>query len=268
MDIHLNRANANLVMNRLVAESEVAESIRFVEINGGGLRNAIPRESFATIVLPTRDADAFTAGLLRRSEEIKEAFHSSDPDMTIACEPAPAPAQMVTASSHEQIVHAIRAVPNGVFKMSDEIPDLVETSSNLAKVSLQQGRWETQSLQRSSVESGKQAVGTAVANAFQSVGASVEQGNDYPGWAPNANSAILNTMREIYQDLFGETPHVAACHAGLECGIILQTYPQMDAISFGPTIRGAHSPDEKVQISSVQKFWRYLLATLQHTPQR
>ena len=174
----------------------------------------------------------------------------------------------MTHDGQEQMTRAIAAMPNGVFRMSPEIPGLVETSSNLARVQVKNGEFTTLSLQRSSIESGKAEIAEAVRAVFELAGASVEHSGDYPGWAPNPDSPILAQMVSLYESLFGSKPQVAACHAGLECGIIGRHYPGMDMISFGPTIRHPHSPDEKVHIASVQKFWKYLLAIVANTPQR
>ena len=166
-----------------------------------------------------------------------------------------------------KILNTLCAVHNGVFRMSPEIANLVEASSSLARVIIHEGQFTTQSLQRSSVESTKAEVSMAIRTAFENMGATVEQSGDYPGWEPNRNSSILQLMESLYIQLFKETPQVKACHAGLECGILGKHLPGVEMISFGPNIRAAHSPDEKVQISSVQKFWSYLLETLKHIPQ-
>jgi dipeptidase D len=152
--------------------------------------------------------------------------------------------------------------------MSPDIKDLVEASSSLARVIIKDGEFITQSLQRSSVETSKDDVANTIRAAFENMGASVVQSGDYPGWQPNPNSAILNLMSDLYREMYKEEPKVKACHAGLECGILGKHLPGVDMISFGPNIRAAHSPDEKVQISSVQKFWGYLLETIQRTPVR
>ena len=173
------------------------------------------------------------------------------------------PVKVMRAEDQEKVLNAIYAVPNGVWRMSPDIPDLVETSSSLARVIVKDGEFISQSLQRSSIESGKADVANAVRAAFEAVGAKVENSGSYPGWAPDAGSDILKVMEGLYQELFGEKPHVAACHAGLECGIIGEHYPGLDMISFGPTIRHPHSPDEKVHIASVGKFWRLLKGVLE-----
>jgi dipeptidase D len=268
IDIHLGRGNANKIMNRLIFGMGKAFGLRISEIEGGGLRNAIPRESFAIGALaPEKWAECLDVLEQRKTEILKE-FRSVEPNLTISTSSVSAPSKVMTHDGLEQMTRAIAAMPNGVFRMSPEIPGLVETSSNLARVQVKNGEFTTLSLQRSSIESGKAEIAEAVRAVFELAGASVEHSGDYPGWAPNPDSPILAQMVSLYESLFGSKPHVAACHAGLECGIIGRHYPGMDMISFGPTIRHPHSPDEKVHIASVQKFWKYLLAIVANTPQR
>jgi dipeptidase D len=175
---------------------------------------------------------------------------------------------VLAKTDFKKIVNTVYALPNGVFRMSPDIGNLVEASSNLARVIVRDNIFITQSLQRSSVESTKEDVSNAIRAAFENMGANVKQAGDYPGWKPNPDSAVLKLMVNLYSKTFDKAPHVSACHAGLECGILGGHLPGMDMISFGPTIRGAHSPDERVQISSVQKFWSYLLAVLKEIPKR
>jgi dipeptidase D len=266
MDIHKGRANANKVMSRLLYKMTTPYDLRIAEIDGGGLRNAIPRESFATVVVGAGKKDAFTSEFWRRAEAIKKEYFSIDPGMKLLLEKTDRPEKVMHPEDQEKILAALYAVPNGVFRMSPDIEDLVETSTSLARVIVKDGLFTTQSLQRSAIESGKINVANAVRAAFEAIGAAVENDGEYPGWAPDPDSPVLKTMEGLYEELFPGRPHVAACHAGLECGIIGDHYPGMDMISFGPTIQHAHSPDERVQISSVQKFWKYLLAALERIP--
>lgn len=266
MDIHKGRANANKVMNRLLYKMSAPYDLRISEIDGGSLRNAIPRESFATVVVGAGKQDAFTSEFSCRVEAIKKEYMRTDPGMELLLEKADRPEKVMHPEDQEKILAALYAVPNGVFRMSPDMKDLVETSTSLARVIVKDGLFKTQSLQRSAIESGKIDVANAVRAAFEAIGAAVENDGDYPGWAPDPDSPVLKTMEDLYEELFPDHPHVAACHAGLECGIIGDHYPGMDMISFGPTIQHAHSPDERVQISSVQKFWKYLLAALERIP--
>jgi len=266
MDIHLGRGNANKLITRLIYGMPPAFDMRIAELDGGGLRNAIPREATARLTVAEKQHAAFVGEMHRRSEIILTEFRSLEPLLHIHLEAAPRPVSTMAPDDQEQALRALYAVHNGVYRMSPHIEGLVETSSNLARVLIREGRFETQSMQRSSLESGKEDVANAIRAAFESIGAHVEREGDYPGWAPNPDSAILAVMKKLYTELFGDSPHTAACHAGLECGIIGNQYPQMDMISFGPTIQHPHSPDERVSISSVQKFWKYLLSTLQRIP--
>jgi len=268
MDIHKGRANANKLMNRLLFSLLQRINFQLSALDGGSLRNAIPRESNAVVVVPLENIALFRSSLAEFKELIHAEYQSLEAGLSIsATEIAPA----INVISHEElvkIINAIYALPNGVFRMSPDIAGLVEASSNLARVVIKEGLFTTQSLQRSSVESTKTDVSNAIRAAFENIGAIVEQGGDYPGWKPNADSDILRLMVKLYETRFEQAPKVEACHAGLECGIIGGHLPGMDMISFGPTIHGAHSPDERVQISSVQKFWGYLLAVLVEIPEK
>lgn len=267
-EIHLGRANANKLMNRLLYQTTNAFKLRIASIDGGSLRNAIPRESFAVVVVPTSRLSAFREELQRRVSDITQEFKRIEPDLKISVDNVEMPKKVMPRKDQEKMLNSIYAVPNGVFRMSPDVPGLVETSSSLARVIVKDGEFITQSLQRSSLESGKEDIAHAVRAAFEAVGAKVENSGSYPGWAPNPDSPILKTMRKLYEDIFQEEPKVAAVHAGLECGIIGEHYPSLDMISFGPTIHHPHSPDEKVNIPSVQKFWKFLLETLKNAPEK
>ena len=264
MDIHLERGNANKIMNRILAEG-LNFGLRLVKIDGGSLRNAIPRESFAEIVV---DSDLFLSKLDELVAAIKNEYSLTEPDLKIEVASKDLPAKGTNLSDSKEIVNSIHAVFNGVFKMSQTIPGLVETSSSLARVILKEGVFSTQSLQRSSVESSKMDVAKTIGSTFENISAEVEHTGSYPGWAPNPNSEILKLMIPLYEEMFAEKPRVQACHAGLECGILNERYPGLDMISFGPTIKNPHSPDEKVHIGSVEKFWRLLLEVLKRIPAR
>lgn len=262
MDIHLERGNANKIMNRLIARAENF-GLQIGEINGGSLRNAIPRESFATVTVKD---DAYLNEFEKRATAIKDEFAISDDKLIITIEPTEVPRYVMLPSEVKKITEAIYAVHNGVYKMSMAIAGLVETSSSLARVIVKDGEFKTQSLQRSSVESSKMDMAHTVGAVFSLMGCKVEHAGSYPGWAPNPTSEILGVMVGKYKTLFNEDPKVKACHAGLECGILSERYPGWDMISFGPTIRNPHSPDEMVHIKSVQKFWKLLAETLKDIP--
>ncbi|TDQ11347.1 aminoacyl-histidine dipeptidase [Pedobacter metabolipauper] len=266
MDIHKGRANANKLMNRFLYTASSALNLKVSEVDGGSLRNAIPRESNATVVVPASQKDDFHFHFSHFTGIIKDEYQAIEPSLIITAAETELPEKVMAAEDLTRITNAIYALPNGVFRMSPDIKDLVEASSNLARVIIKSGTFITQSLQRSSVESTKTDVAYAVAAAFENMGAEVSRSGDYPGWKPDASSKILDVMKKLYTDTFQEAPNVNACHAGLECGILGSHLPGMDMISFGPTIHGAHSPDECVKISSVQKFWTYLLLVLKEIP--
>ena len=266
MDIDKGRGNANKLMNRLFFDMDDRFNMQISSVDGGSLRNAIPRESTAVVVIPVYNSDAFETFLKLTVNAILAEFRTIEPDLHISFERTTTPSVVMNATTQRQFVNAIYGLPNGVFRMSPDIHNLVETSSSLARIIVKDGLISTQSLQRSSVESSKTDVANAIRATFENCGASVVQEGDYPGWQPNPNSPILHIMSNLYRDIFKGEPQVKACHAGLECGILGKHLPDTDMISFGPNIRHAHSPDECVQISSVQKFWSFLLTTLEEIP--
>lgn len=266
MDIHKGLGNANKLMNRLLYAMNQTQAMRIYSVDGGSLRNAIPRESNAVVAVNTTNLSQVEAAFNTVKTQILEEYKLVEPNLTIEFIATETPSEMMSAADQTKILNTIYAMPNGVFRMSPEIEGLVETSSNLARVIIKNGEFITQSLQRSSVESTKQDIAQAIRATFENMGATVENDGDYPGWAPNSASSILKVMENQYRKVFNEEPYVNACHAGLECGIIGAHYEGMDMISFGPTIRNAHSPDECVSISSVQKFWKFLVQTLADAP--
>ena len=262
MDIHLERGNANKIMNRILALA-LNYNLQLSQIDGGSLRNAIPRESVAKIVVDSKD---FLNQLDDLAAEIKSEFFKSEPDLIIEVNNIDSITHGLSKIDSNELVNAIYSVFNGVFKMSQSIDGLVETSSSLARVILKEGSFITQSLQRSSVESSKLDIAKTIGASFLNIGAEVEHSGSYPGWAPNTDSEILDIMVSLYKNMFGSDPKVQACHAGLECGILNERYPGLDMISFGPTIKNPHSPDEKVHIASVQKFWSLFVEVLKVIP--
>jgi dipeptidase D len=266
IDIHRGRANANKVMNRLLWGAAQCCELRIGSIDGGGLRNAIPRESHAIVVVPEGKATAFESWLAETAETIRREYATTDPNAEIKVEKAALPATVISAELQRKLLGTIYACPSGIYRMSPEIDDLVQTSNNLAKVMVADGHISMLCLTRSSVNTERDDLANAIKANLELTGASVDISGGYPGWKPAPSSEIVTLMSELYQELFGESADVAACHAGLECGIVGQHYPELDMISFGPTIRGAHSPDERAQISSVQKFWKFLTETLKRIP--
>jgi dipeptidase D len=266
MDIHLGRANANLIANRILNEISLNHTVYLSSFDGGSLRNAIPREALLNIAIQDKDVHSVKELIQNLSVDIKKEHIKSDPLLIIELNETTLPKKVMLADDQFKIVNTLQSVFNGVYRMSPEIEGLVEASSSLARVLLQNGQFMSQSLQRSSVESSKMDVAYKVGNIFKLIGAEVDHSGSYPGWAPNADSPILSVMKDIYTNLFNEEPKVMACHAGLECGILGSRYPQLDMISFGPTIKNPHSPDEKVHIESVKKFWNYLEEVLKQIP--
>lgn len=264
MDIHKGLGNANKLMNRLLFQLNKTTDLRIASVDGGSLRNAIPRESFATIAAPT--ADDLSSFINEWQTILKQEYGTTDPDLELTLEECTAPTKVCNKAFQKQFLAAIYACPSGIYRMSPEISDLVQTSNNLARVLLEDGAYKVLCLTRGSVDSEKQDEADAIMSTFELIGAEATLSGSYPGWAPNPTADIIKVMSNLYQEMYQETPHVYACHAGLECGLLGTHYPEMEMISFGPNIRGAHSPDEKVQISSVQKFWNFLLETLKRIP--
>lgn len=266
MDIHKGLGNANKLMNSLLEKGSEHFGIRISELHGGGLRNAIPRESTATITLKTADVDTFEHRFREWAQVLMKEFDATDPKLKIILKPTKLPRSVMEVRAQSALLYAMKNAHNGVYAMSRTMDDLVETSNNIAKVSVGNGFLEIACLTRSSVETGKLELANALKSVFENAGYQVSLSGDYPGWEPDPDSDILKLLRSQYVRLFKERPRVVACHAGLECGILGKNYPKMDMVSFGPTIKGAHSPDEKANIASVQKFWRYLLNILKNIP--
>jgi dipeptidase D len=253
-------------MNRLLWHACERFKGQIASIDGGGLRNAIPRESVAEVVVPTEHASKFSEWFKSESKAIKEEYRTTDPGADVSMETIENLAQVIPAELQRTLLAVVYACPNGIHRMSPEVAGLVQTSNNVARVLVRDGQMTLGCLTRSSVNSERDDLASAISAAFGLLDGKITKTGDYPGWKPVPDSAIVTLMSELYQEMFGEPAHVLACHAGLECGIIGRNYPDMQMISFGPNIRGAHSPDEKVQISSVQKYWRYLLETLNRIP--
>ena len=263
MDIHKDFGNANKMMNRILFA--LNDFISISEIDGGGLRNAIPRESNAVII--TESPELLEEVFYRIAKTIISEYDSIEDNIEIELEECITPETIVSKNDQELLLKVIYATHNGVFRMSPDIEDLVETSNNLARVLVKNGDIKILCLTRSSIESGKQNLVNTISTGFELAGFKVSTSGAYPGWKPNPNSAVLKVLKKTYINLFKEEPNVMACHAGLECGILGQNYPKMDMISFGPTIKGAHSPDERASISSSQKYWKFVLEILKNIPE-
>jgi len=266
MDIQLGRGNANRLMNQFLLDLSNNMTVRIHRIDGGGLRNAIPRESKSVIAIQVKDIYYLHSSIESFNELLKTDYSSTDPEVQLIPEPTDEGIKVMSLAFQQQLLSAIANCPNGVFKMSPDIDGLVQTSNNVARVLVAHGRYQVLCLARSSVDSDKEELVDVISTAFNELGGEITTDGDYPGWTPKPEAGIVKIMQRLYKDMYGEEAHVSAVHAGLECGILGTHYPNMEMISFGPNIRGAHSPDEKVQISSVQKFWNYLLEVLKNTP--
>jgi len=266
MQIHEGLGNANKIMNRLLFS--VIEDVRISEIDGGSLRNAIPRESSSVVVFDARKEDEIKSILKALSETIQKELKTMEPDLVLHIENVELPSSIMSYEAQVHLIKSVYAAINGVYRMSADISDLVETSNNIARVQVKKGDIHIGCLTRSSVESSKWDLANTLKATFELAGFTVAFDGDYPGWTPNMDSNILKVMTKLYEEFFKSKPHVAACHAGLECGILGTNYPDMDMISFGPTILGAHSPDERASISSAQKYWRFVLEILKNIPKK
>ena len=264
IQIGYQRANANRELFRMINHS--ACQLRLASVDGGGLRNAIPREAVAVVLVPQNQTATFEAEVAAFEKVLIAEFANIEDSISVKALPTTAPEQVIPACVSDKLAKAVIGAPNGVVKMSVDMEGLVQTSSNLARVVSDGKCVKIQCLLRSSVNSEKHALGEAIKGVFELAGATVELSGDYDGWKPNMESPILHTMLASYESLYGVKPAVMAIHAGLECGIIGGKYEGLDMISFGPTICFPHSPDEKVNIASVEKFYSFLLHTLANAP--
>ncbi|WP_405212116.1 aminoacyl-histidine dipeptidase [Dokdonia sp. Asnod2-E02] len=266
MDIIKGLGNANKMMNRLLYNAAENFEIRISSIDGGSLRNAIPRESVVIIAVDENQKAAFEADFTDMAAAIHGEYASLEKELELSIKQIDLDDNVMSLESQTQFLKAIYAAHNGVYRMSPDIADLVETSNNIARVIVKDGSIKIGCLTRSSVDSSKDDLANTLTATFELAGFDVALSGDYPGWAPNMDSAILKVLEAKYKEINNEAPNVAACHAGLECGILGQNYPEMDMISFGPTIKGAHSPDERASISSAQKYWDFVIEILKDIP--
>ena len=266
-DIHLGRGNANKILNRFLSRMANRQDLYLCEINGGNLRNAIPREAYAICAVPENAKHDVRTELNIFTSEVENELAVTEPDLKLVLESETPRKMAIDQDTTTRLLKALYAAPHGVYAMSQDIPGLVETSTNLASVKMKSNhiiRIETS--QRSSILSARNDMANTVRAVFQLADADVTFGEGYPGWKPNPHSAILEVAAESYKRLFGVEAKVKAIHAGLECGLFLDKYPTLDMISFGPTLTGVHSPDERMHIPSVEKFWKHLLDILAHVP--
>ncbi len=253
-------------MTRLLSRAASATGLRVAELSGGTLRNAIPREAEAMVVVAQKDVAALNATI----DELGAVFHAElggiEPDLKLQISEEALPAQVMDLPTQQKLLMALSGCPNGVIRMSREIEGVVESSTNLGVIRSENGQVYIQCLIRSLIDSGRDYVEQMTRSIFELAGARCEFTGAYPGWAPNNDSAIMQTVRDCHEELFGTRPNIMVIHAGLECGLFKNAYPNWDMVSFGPTIRGAHSPDERVHIESVGRFWTLLLKVLEQIP--
>ncbi len=266
LDIHLGRGNANKIIVKLMIEAAKKYGLRLSEIDGGSLRNAIPREAFAAVVVKESEKDAFKQFVSNFETDTKLMFKDADPGLMIDVKSTKMPKNLIDEATQNNLFQAVDECPNGVIAFDKEMPEVVETSTNLAVVKSVDNNIEIATLQRSAIDDDKDKLSKEVFDTFKKYNGKPECSGDYPGWKPNVDSPVLKEMKDVYEKLYGVVPLVKVIHAGLECGILGAKYPNWDMISFGPTIRNPHSPDEMVNIETVKKFWNFLLETLRETP--
>ncbi len=266
-DINKERGNANKLLNRILWDANNDLFINIAHFDGGNLRNAIAREASAIIMVPEHNKEKIKKLVSEYNQHFKTEFNVSDPGVEASIEDANHPEKVMDIITQNALINSIYACPHGVIAMSQDIKDFVETSTNLASVKTQENSILITTSQRSSVNSSKENICNMVASVFHLANASVKHTDGYPGWNPNPHSKIVEITAQAYKDLFKTKPKVLAIHAGLECGLIGDKYPEMDMISYGPTLRGVHSPDEKIDIETVRKFWILTLEVLKRIPQ-
>jgi len=264
-DINKGRGNANKILARFLWHAIRKFGVRLAEFNGGNLRNAIAREAYAVVIVPTVQKEQLVAELNLFSGDVEFEYERTEPNLVLDHSSAILPARVCTQASQENFLNMLNGCPHGVLEMSSRMKDMVETSTNLASVKFTEGgKVLITTSQRSELESRKYYAAEIVRSVFEMAGAKVTHSEGYPGWTPNPDSHILQVSANSYQHLFGQKPVVRSIHAGLECGLFLEKYPDLDMVSFGPTIRNAHSPDERIQIETVRKFWMHLTDVLKN----
>jgi len=266
LEIHVGRGNAVKILNRAIWSYSQENNIRLAEINGGNKHNAIPREAFAVVLVPKNDEKKLKKFVTKYNETVKAEYISVEPDLLVSVEKHAVPEKVMDEKTQKHLLNALYAIPHGVIKMSNDIPGLVETSTNLAVVETKGKNINIVTSQRSPVASQNVDITNMVSSVLKLAGAEITYGDGYPGWAPDIHSDILKVFKSTFTKMYGKEPEVTAIHAGLECGIIKEKYPDMDMISFGPTMRDVHSPDEKLQISTVPEFYNQLKTVLQNIP--
>ncbi len=263
LDINTGRGNAIKILARVLRSTAMAHGLEVASLEGGSKRNAIPREAFAVVYLDAGRLEPLKADLARLQGALRAELGKADPELLLVAEQAEGTGKVFDPLDAMAVCNFLHACPHGTLAMTPDIPDLVQTSTNCAIVETKDNVVSVSMSHRSSIDSAKKDVGAMVRAYCAQAGFSLEQGDGYPGWAPNVNSPLLGVAKKLHQELFGKEAHVKAVHAGLECGIIGEKFPGMDTISIGPTIIGAHSPDERVHVPSVGTFWRFVVALLE-----
>ena len=266
LEIHVGRGNAVKILNRAIWSYSQENNIRLAEINGGNKHNAIPREAFAVVLVPKNDEKKLKKFVAKYNDTVKAEYVSVEPDLMVSMEKHSTPEKVMDEKTQKHLLNALYAIPHGVIKMSNDIPGLVETSTNLAVVETKGKNINIVTSQRSPVASQNVDITNMVSSVLKLAGAEISYGDGYPGWAPDIHSDILKVFKSTFTKMYGKEPEVTAIHAGLECGIIKEKYPNMDMISFGPTMRDVHSPAEKLQISTVPEFYNQLKTVLKNIP--
>jgi len=266
VDIHLGRGNANKLLVRFLVDASEQFGIRLTELNGGSLRNAIPREADASFLIAEEKVAPFKEALATYLATIKQNLASVEPDIDMMLISPETFDECWTTNTQNQILKSLNACPNGVIRMSDDIEGIVETSLNLGVLRCKGKKFVAMALIRSLHDDGRLETQTTLKSLFELAGADIKFSGAYPGWKPDTDSAIMNVVRDTYNDLFGKVPEIMVIHAGLECGLFKTAYPDWDMVSFGPTIKFPHSPDEKVEVPTVEQYWQLLLAVLANIP--
>ncbi|HKI89729.1 MAG TPA: aminoacyl-histidine dipeptidase [Draconibacterium sp.] len=263
-DIHKNRGNAIKILNRFLWKAAQKYHFDIAKFNGGNLRNAIAREAFAVITIPTNEKENFINDFEKYAIDVRFEFEHNEPGLKLAAENTGQPEYVIDKDTQQQLLHALNGCPHGVLEMSTRMEGMVETSTNLASVKLvDDNKIQIATSQRSELETRKYMAADMVESIFKLAGAEVSHSDGYPGWTPNPDSEVLKITVDSYKNLFGVQPNVRSIHAGLECGLFLEKYPKLDMVSFGPTIKGAHSPDERLDIPTTEKFWKHLVDVLE-----
>ncbi len=266
-DIHKGLGNSIKILNRFLWNADQRFKIRIAHLDGGKARNAIPREATAVITVPSKSLELIRVYLESFAGIVKKEFEVIEPELELTLQQVEMPDSVLRRKQQKKLLNALYACPHGLLALNQEIPGMVETSTNLASVKhIDEDTLEIVTSQRSSVESAKRDIADRMLSLFTLLGARVRHSDGYPGWKPNMDSQILRISREVYAELFGKEPEVKVIHAGLECGLFLQKYPDLDMISFGPTIKGAHTPEERIEIETVDRFWRFLIRMLEKAP--